>query len=113
MSRIGPQHGCGRTHHLAGAFEFREQVGAHGLDVDGDRVAARGERLPRAAREIGARDELDGARLARALGGRSETLMGLAGMGDLILTCTGDLSRNRRATDQRVNIMGRNRVWQR
>lgn len=36
------------------------------------------------------------ARLARALGARSETLMGLAGMGDLILTCTGDLSRNRR-----------------
>jgi len=36
------------------------------------------------------------ARLAEALGGRQETLMGLAGMGDLILTCTGDLSRNRR-----------------
>jgi len=36
------------------------------------------------------------ARLAEALGGRRETLMGLAGMGDLILTCTGDLSRNRR-----------------
>ena len=35
------------------------------------------------------------ARLATALGGRAETLMGLAGMGDLILTCTGDLSRNR------------------
>ena len=35
-------------------------------------------------------------RLARALGARSETLMGLAGMGDLVLTCTGDLSRNRR-----------------
>jgi len=35
------------------------------------------------------------SRLASALGGRSETLMGLAGMGDLILTCTGDLSRNR------------------
>ncbi|MGC3964277.1 MAG: NAD(P)H-dependent glycerol-3-phosphate dehydrogenase [Rhodocyclaceae bacterium] len=35
------------------------------------------------------------ARLAEALGGRRETLMGLAGMGDLILTCTGDLSRNR------------------
>ena len=31
-----------------------------------------------------------------ALGGRSETLMGLAGLGDLVLTCTGDLSRNRR-----------------
>ena len=36
------------------------------------------------------------ARLANALGGRPETLMGLTGMGDLILTCTGDLSRNRR-----------------
>lgn len=36
------------------------------------------------------------ARLATALGGHAETLMGLAGMGDLILTCTGDLSRNRR-----------------
>jgi glycerol-3-phosphate dehydrogenase (NAD(P)+) len=36
------------------------------------------------------------ARLAAALGGRRETLMGLAGLGDLVLTCTGDLSRNRR-----------------
>lgn len=35
-------------------------------------------------------------RLAVALGGRAETLTGLAGLGDLILTCTGDLSRNRR-----------------
>lgn len=34
-------------------------------------------------------------RLGIALGGRSETFMGLAGVGDLILTCTGDLSRNR------------------
>ncbi|HUL93087.1 MAG TPA: NAD(P)H-dependent glycerol-3-phosphate dehydrogenase [Burkholderiales bacterium] len=36
------------------------------------------------------------ARLGAALGGRAETFMGLAGAGDLILTCTGDLSRNRR-----------------
>lgn len=36
------------------------------------------------------------ARLGLALGGRRETFLGLAGMGDLILTCTGDLSRNRR-----------------
>jgi hypothetical protein len=36
------------------------------------------------------------SRLGEALGGRSETFMGLTGMGDLILTCTGDLSRNRR-----------------
>ena len=34
-------------------------------------------------------------RLGLLLGGKRETLMGLAGMGDLILTCTGDLSRNR------------------
>jgi glycerol-3-phosphate dehydrogenase (NAD(P)+) len=35
-------------------------------------------------------------RLSAALGGRRETLMGLAGLGDLVLTCTSDLSRNRR-----------------
>ncbi|HET7844890.1 MAG TPA: NAD(P)H-dependent glycerol-3-phosphate dehydrogenase [Xanthomonadales bacterium] len=35
-------------------------------------------------------------RLAHALGGKPETIMGLAGLGDLVLTCTGDLSRNRR-----------------
>jgi len=35
-------------------------------------------------------------RLGVRLGGRRETFMGLAGVGDLILTCTGDLSRNRR-----------------
>ncbi|HET9049795.1 MAG TPA: NAD(P)H-dependent glycerol-3-phosphate dehydrogenase [Chiayiivirga sp.] len=35
-------------------------------------------------------------RLNEALGGRAETLVGLAGLGDLVLTCTGDLSRNRR-----------------
>ena len=33
-------------------------------------------------------------RLAVAKGGRSETMMGLAGIGDLALTCTGDSSRN-------------------
>jgi len=34
-------------------------------------------------------------RLGVALGARAETFMGLTGVGDLILTCTGDLSRNR------------------
>ena len=34
-------------------------------------------------------------RLGLKMGGRPETCMGLSGMGDLILTCTGDLSRNR------------------
>jgi glycerol-3-phosphate dehydrogenase (NAD(P)+) len=36
------------------------------------------------------------SRLAVAAGGKRETLAGLAGMGDLVLTCTGHLSRNRR-----------------
>lgn len=35
-------------------------------------------------------------RIGEALGGRRETLMGLAGIGDLVLTCTDDQSRNRR-----------------
>jgi glycerol-3-phosphate dehydrogenase (NAD(P)+) len=35
------------------------------------------------------------SRLAGAEGGRRETLAGLSGLGDLVLTCTGDLSRNR------------------
>jgi glycerol-3-phosphate dehydrogenase (NAD(P)+) len=34
-------------------------------------------------------------RLTEACGGRRETLAGLAGLGDLVLTCTGHLSRNR------------------
>lgn len=53
-------------------------------------------------------------RLAVALGGRVQTLSGLAGLGDLVLTCTGDLSRNRtlgvelargRTLDEIVNSM--------
>ena len=35
------------------------------------------------------------SRLAAALGGRRETPSGLSGLGDLVLTCTGSLSRNR------------------
>ncbi len=35
------------------------------------------------------------SRLACALGGRRDTLAGLSGLGDLVLTCTGSLSRNR------------------
>jgi glycerol-3-phosphate dehydrogenase (NAD(P)+) len=35
-------------------------------------------------------------RLASTFGGRADTLAGLAGLGDLVLTCTGALSRNRR-----------------
>ena len=41
-------------------------------------------------------------RLSLKLGGRSETLSGLSGVGDLLLTCTGDLSRNRQVGLQLV-----------
>lgn len=41
------------------------------------------------------------ARLGRALGARAETFAGLSGMGDLMLTCTGRLSRNR-AVGERI-----------
>jgi glycerol-3-phosphate dehydrogenase (NAD(P)+) len=39
-------------------------------------------------------------RLAVACGGRRETLAGLSGVGDLVLTCTGSLSRNRTVGQQ-------------
>ena len=38
----------------------------------------------------------ESTRLACAMGGQRETLAGLSGLGDLVLTCTGALSRNRR-----------------
>ena len=48
---------------------------------------------PRAA--LMARGLAEMSRLSVAMGGKRETLSGLAGMGDLVLTCTGELSRNR------------------
>jgi len=48
---------------------------------------ARAALITRGLAEIG--------RLGTALGGQRLTFMGLAGLGDLVLTCTGDLSRNR------------------
>ena len=56
----------------------------HGLNLGHNSVAAL---ITRGLAEI--------TRLAVACGGRSETLSGLAGLGDLVLTCTGTLSRNR------------------
>ena len=40
------------------------------------------------------------SRLGAAMGGRPETFNGLTGLGDLVLTCTGDLSRNRKVGQQ-------------
>ena len=55
-----------------------------GLGLGVNSVAAL---IPRGLTEV--------ARLAVVEGARMETLMGLAGLGDLVLTCTGSLSRNR------------------
>ena len=57
----------------------------HGLGLGSNAMAAL---ITRGLAEI--------TRLAVSLGGKPSTLAGLAGLGDLILTCTGELSRNRR-----------------
>jgi glycerol-3-phosphate dehydrogenase (NAD(P)+) len=51
-------------------------------------------------------------RLAVAAGGRAETLSGLAGLGDLVLTCTGDLSRNRKVGLQLAAGMRLDRIME-
>lgn len=56
----------------------------HGLNLGHNSAAAL---ITRGIAEI--------TRLAVACGGRPQTLAGLAGLGDLVLTCTGSLSRNR------------------
>jgi glycerol-3-phosphate dehydrogenase (NAD(P)+) len=56
----------------------------HGLDLGSNTAAAL---ITRGMAEM--------TRLAIACGGRRETLAGLSGIGDLVLTCTGGLSRNR------------------
>lgn len=48
-----------------------------------------------AAAALITRGTVEMTRLAMACGGRRETLSGLSGIGDLVLTCTGGLSRNR------------------
>jgi glycerol-3-phosphate dehydrogenase (NAD(P)+) len=73
---------------IGGAIKNVMAIAAGVSDGMGFGLNARAALITRGLAEI--------ARLATALGGRHETLMGLAGMGDLILTCTGDLSRNRR-----------------
>lgn len=72
---------------LAGALKNVIAIAAgicHGLGLGHNSIAAL---ITRGLAEI--------TRLAVACGGRHETLAGLAGLGDLVLTCTGGLSRNR------------------
>ncbi|MCV2359742.1 NAD(P)-dependent glycerol-3-phosphate dehydrogenase [Paucibacter sp. TC2R-5] len=59
-----------------------------GVSADAPGLNARAALITRGLAEM--------LRLGMALGARSETFMGLSGMGDLVLTATGDLSRNRR-----------------
>jgi glycerol-3-phosphate dehydrogenase (NAD(P)+) len=72
---------------LAGAAKNVIAIAAGISDGLGLGSSARAAVITRGLAEI--------ARLVEAAGGRRETVMGLAGLGDLVLTCTGDLSRNR------------------
>ena len=72
---------------LGGAVKNVMAIAAGISDGMGFGLNARAALITRGLAEI--------TRLGLALGGRPETFMGLAGVGDLILTCTGDLSRNR------------------
>jgi glycerol-3-phosphate dehydrogenase (NAD(P)+) len=73
---------------IGGAVKNVLAIAAGASDGSGFGHNARAALITRGLAETG--------RLSAALGGRRETLMGLAGLGDLVLTCTGDLSRNRR-----------------
>ena len=73
---------------VAGAVKNVMAIAAGISDGLGLGLNARAALITRGLAEI--------ARLGTALGGQAETFFGLAGAGDLILTATGDLSRNRR-----------------
>jgi glycerol-3-phosphate dehydrogenase (NAD(P)+) len=72
---------------LGGALKNVIAIGAGAADGLGFGHNARAALITRGLAEI--------TRLAVAMGANPLTLAGLAGMGDLVLTCTGDLSRNR------------------
>jgi glycerol-3-phosphate dehydrogenase (NAD(P)+) len=73
---------------VAGAVKNVIAIAAGISDGLGLGLNARAALLTRGLAEI--------VRYGAALGARPETFMGLAGVGDLVLTCTGELSRNRR-----------------
>jgi glycerol-3-phosphate dehydrogenase (NAD(P)+) len=71
---------------LAGAAKNVIAIAAGICDGLGLGLSARAALITRGLAEIG--------RLAVRAGGRNETMAGLAGLGDLVMTCTGQLSRN-------------------
>ena len=72
---------------LAGALKNVVAISAGITDGLGMGHNARAAVITRGLAEI--------SRLGMTMGGRASTFSGLAGLGDLVLTCTGDLSRNR------------------
>ena len=73
---------------IGGSIKNVVAIGAgvlHGMELGSNAMAAL---ITRGLAEM--------TRLAVAMGGRPQTLAGLAGLGDLVLTCTGQLSRNRK-----------------
>jgi glycerol-3-phosphate dehydrogenase (NAD(P)+) len=72
---------------IGGAFKNVIAIAAGAVDGLGLGHNAMAALITRGLAEI--------SRLACAEGGRRDTLAGLSGLGDLVLTCTGDLSRNR------------------
>lgn len=72
---------------LGGAFKNIIAIAAGVADGLGFGSNARAALITRGLAEMG--------RLGRAMGAQPATLTGLSGMGDLVLTCTGELSRNR------------------
>ncbi len=73
---------------LGGAFKNVLAIAAGISDGAGFGANARAALMTRGLAEL--------QRLGQAVGARSETLTGLSGLGDLVLTCTDDQSRNRR-----------------
>ena len=72
---------------LGGAIKNIIAIAAGVADGLGFGSNARAALITRGLAEMG--------RLGKALGAKAETFHGLSGMGDLVLTCTGELSRNR------------------
>ena len=72
---------------IGGALKNVIAIAAGAVDGLGLGHSAKAALITRGLAEI--------SRLACAEGGRRDTLAGLSGLGDLVLTCTGDLSRNR------------------
>ena len=72
---------------IAGALKNVIAIAVGASDGLGLGLNARAALITRGVSEIG--------RLAVAKGGQAATIAGLAGLGDLVLTCTGELSRNR------------------